>query len=176
MWPNYLHPSMNIREMECSDIESVRKLNEESLPENYPSEFYQFYLAFNPLLCYVAEKENIIIGYVLSKLESSKNGVFVHITSICVAKKYRNLGVGGSLMLMVIGHIHKKTQELKEKTKDYRISLYVRASNEKAIRFYENKFGFQKAFVIKGYYRDGEDAYEMALSSKEPILHKHSSV
>lgn len=152
--------------MDFSDIEEVKKLNEDSLPENYPVEFYQFYLAFNPSLCYIAEKDNSIIGYVLSKMELDKECVFVHVTSICVAKEFRNLGIGRCLMQAVVDCLVKKLYELEGKFRAYKVSLYVRVSNEEAIRFYESGFGFKKLSVLNDYYSDGENAYEMVLNQE----------
>ena len=51
------------------------------------------------------------------------------------------------------GVITRKTDE---------IYLEVRVSNESAVRMYE-RLGFQIKSRLRAYYRDGEDAYLMAL-------------
>jgi ribosomal-protein-alanine N-acetyltransferase len=51
------------------------------------------------------------------------------------------------------GVIARKTDE---------IYLEVRVSNESAVRMYE-RLGFQIKSRLRAYYRDGEDAYLMAL-------------
>jgi ribosomal-protein-alanine N-acetyltransferase len=52
------------------------------------------------------------------------------------------------------GVISRKTDE---------IYLEVRVSNETAVRMYEKSLGFQIKSRLRAYYRDGEDAYLMAL-------------
>jgi ribosomal-protein-alanine N-acetyltransferase len=52
------------------------------------------------------------------------------------------------------GVISRKTDE---------IYLEVRVSNETAVRMYEKRLGFQIKSRLRAYYRDGEDAYLMAL-------------
>jgi len=41
-----------------------------------------------------------------------------------------------------------------------RLKLTVRVGNWKAIRFYE-KYGFEKAGIVPGYYEDGADGWAM---------------
>jgi [ribosomal protein S18]-alanine N-acetyltransferase len=42
------------------------------------------------------------------------------------------------------------------------VTLEVRRSNFAALEFY-NKLGFRPVTIMKGYYNDGEDAYQMQL-------------
>ncbi|KAL0265597.1 UNVERIFIED_CONTAM: hypothetical protein PYX00_011310 [Menopon gallinae] len=154
---------MKVRKMELLDIEPVKKVNEENLPENYTYDFYRYYLLFYPGMCYVAEDDTGVAGYVLSKLSSVDGVVTVHITSICVSREHRKRGVGTALMQSVISCIRDRYSEDASMPETCRLSLYVRVSNEDAIRFYENKFGFRKQYMQENYYGDGESAYEMAL-------------
>ena len=73
--------------------------------------------------------------------------------SIAVRPGYRRLGVGSALMSETV-------RVMKEIYGVESIFLEVRVSNIQAIRLYE-KFGFVKVRRIKGYYRDGEDAFVM---------------
>lgn len=154
--------------MEISDIEPVKKVNEENLPENYTYDFYCYYLLFYPGLCYVAEKNAKIVGYVLSKMCSIEEATTVHITSICVSKEFRNRGIGTALMQSVINCVRERYKEDDDMPETCKLSLYVRVSNNEAIDFYENKFGFRKLYMKENYYGDGESAYEMGL-----FLHRH---
>jgi ribosomal-protein-alanine N-acetyltransferase len=77
-----------------------------------------------------------------------------HVVSVAVLQQHRSQGIGNALMLEGInGVIARKTDE---------IYLEVRVSNETAVRIYE-RLGFQIKSRLRAYYRDGEDAYLMAL-------------
>jgi ribosomal-protein-alanine N-acetyltransferase len=77
-----------------------------------------------------------------------------HVVSVAVLNEHRNQGLGKALMLEGInGVIARKTDE---------IYLEVRVSNVSAVRMYE-RLGFQIKSRLRAYYRDGEDAYLMAL-------------
>ena len=75
-----------------------------------------------------------------------------HIVSVAVSREYRKAGIGTEL----IKHSMKGMAEYGAKE----FFLEVRRTNEAAIKAYE-KLGFDVKRVLKGYYRDGEDAYLM---------------
>lgn len=78
---------INIRHATCLDIPGIRHCNEKTLPENYPTMFYEHSLRKWPRLSMVAEAlpdENVhdsnnpnktspIIGYVLGRMEDNNN-------------------------------------------------------------------------------------------------------
>jgi ribosomal-protein-alanine N-acetyltransferase len=77
-----------------------------------------------------------------------------HVVSVAVLDEHRNKGVGKALMLEGInGVMYRKADE---------IYLEVRVSNTGAIKMYE-KLNFEIKSRLRSYYRDGEDAYLMAL-------------
>ena len=74
--------------------------------------------------------------------------------SVAVLDDHRGKGLGKALMLEGInGVLQRKADE---------IYLEVRASNTGAIKMYE-KLRFDTKSRLRSYYRDGEDAYLMAL-------------
>jgi ribosomal-protein-alanine N-acetyltransferase len=77
-----------------------------------------------------------------------------HVVSVAVLPEHRGKGIGRSLMLEAInGLAFRKSDE---------IYLEVRVSNDLAVRMYQS-LGFLIKSRLRSYYRDGEDAYLMAL-------------
>lgn len=78
-----------------------------------------------------------------------------HLVSIAVFNAYRRQGIGETLLL-------KGMQSMKEDYGAPEFILEVRVSNSNAIAMYE-KHDFQIIKKLDRYYRDGENAYIMAL-------------
>ncbi|MGB7000552.1 MAG: ribosomal protein S18-alanine N-acetyltransferase [Halobacteriota archaeon] len=72
-----------------------------------------------------------------------------HISGLAVDKEYRMKGIGKRLLKIVDREFHASGFD--------KVTLEVRKSNWGAIRFYK-KQGYKRAYFIKGYYADGEDA------------------
>lgn len=146
---------------EEKDIQSVIKINMNSLPEHYSDYFFQSILRELPEAFIVAEISNEVVGYVMCKIEYGFSNFrklgFVkkgHVVSIAVKETDRGKGVGKVLMEEAInGIVSRKSDE---------IYLEVRTSNNGAIKMYE-KLNFQIKTKLRSYYRDGEDAFLMAL-------------
>jgi ribosomal-protein-alanine N-acetyltransferase len=132
-----------------------------TLPEHYSDYFFQSLLRELPEAFIVAEFDDKVIGYIMCKIEFGFSNFrklgFVkkgHVVSVAVLDQHRGKGVGKALMLEGInGVASRKSDE---------IYLEVRVSNTQAIRMYQN-LGFQIKSRLRSYYRDGEDAYLMAL-------------
>jgi ribosomal-protein-alanine N-acetyltransferase len=150
-----------IRRCEEKDLTSVISININTLPEHYSDYFFESILRELPEAFVVAEVNDNIIGYIMCKIEFGFSNFrklgFVkkgHVVSVAVLDQHRGKGVGRALMLEgVNGVVSRKSDE---------IYLEVRISNEPAIKMYE-KLGFQIKSRLRTYYRDGEDAYLMAL-------------
>lgn len=153
--------SYEIEEIKMEYLPKVIEINEKVLPENYPFYFYELLYKNYPKSFLIAKIEEKIVGYVMCRVEHSfRMGVFLphfskigHVVSIGILPEYRRLGIGTSLM-------EKAMDALKTHYFCDYIYLEVRVSNIPAIKFYE-KLGFKINRVIKGYYKDGEDAYVM---------------
>jgi ribosomal-protein-alanine N-acetyltransferase len=132
-----------------------------ALPEHYSDYFFESILRELPEAFIVAELNDRIVGYIMCKIEFGFSNYrklgFVkkgHVVSVAVLEQDRGKGIGKALMLEGIsGVMSRKSDE---------IYLEVRVSNESAIKMYE-KLGFQIKSKLRTYYRDGEDAYLMAL-------------
>ncbi len=142
-------------------LNSVIQINLNSLPEHYTEYFFESILKELPEAFIVAEYEGKIIGYVMCKIEFGFSNFrklgFVkkgHVVSIAILDEHRRKNVGTILMEEAInGLVSRRNEE---------IYLEVRISNSPAIKMYE-KLNFNVKSRLKSYYRDGEDAYLMAL-------------
>jgi len=151
----------NIRRAESSDLISVMEINLKTLPEHYSDYFYESLLAEIPEAFIVAEIGGKHVGYIMCKTEygfsNFKKLGFVkkgHMVSIAVLDEYRKKGIGKALVEESVNGV-----KLKKCDEFY---LEVRSSNNDAVRLYE-KLGFVIRQKLDAYYRDGEDAYLMAI-------------
>ncbi len=165
-----------VRRAREEDIPAVMLVNLKSLPENYWHGFFKYILDNWPEAFLVAEVEDRIVGYAMSRVEETGDPVLLglideegrpltvswgeprrvgHLVSIAVLREYRGRGIGSALLAETI-------RVMREHYRVASIYLEVRVSNEPAIRLYR-KFGFRVGRRIPYYYRDGEDAYVMVL-------------
>lgn len=143
------------------NLPSVIDINLNSLPEHYTEYFFESILKELPEAFIVAEFDAKIVGYAMCKIEFGFSNFrklgFVkkgHVVSIAILEEHRGKKVGTILMEEAMnGLISRRTEE---------VYLEVRVSNSAAIKMYE-KLNFKVKSRLKSYYRDGEDAYLMAL-------------
>jgi len=150
--------SFSVREFKSDDIRHVVYINKETLPENYPDQFFLGLHYHAPKAFLVAEIDDKVVGYIMCRIERGissfgrmpvKKG---HIVSVAVLPAYRKMGIGTSL-------ISQATEAMAEYGSS-EFFLEVRKGNEQAVSIYET-LGFSVRRVLRGYYRDGEDAYLM---------------
>ena len=149
------------RRADPSDLIPVMEINLKTLPEHYSDYFYESLLAEVPEAFIVAEIGGRHVGYIMCKTEygfsNFKKLGFVkkgHVVSIAVLEEFRKKGIGKALVEESI-----KGVKIKKCDEFY---LEVRCSNTEAVRLYE-KLGFVIKQQLNAYYRDGEDAYLMAI-------------
>ncbi len=151
----------SIRRAVTSDLISIMEINLKTLPEHYSDYFYESLLAELPEAFIVAEVGEKRVGYIMCKTEfgfsNFKKLGFVkkgHVVSIAVIEEYRRKGIGSVL-------VEESVNGIKLRNCD-EFYLEVRCSNGEAVRLYE-KLGFVIKQQLNTYYRDGEDAYLMAI-------------
>jgi len=132
-----------------------------TLPEHYSDYFYESLLQEIPEAFIVAEIGGKHVGYIMCKTEygfsNFKKLGFVkkgHMVSVAVLDDNRKKGIGRIL-------VEESIKGIKSKKCD-EFHLEVRCSNNEAVRLYE-KLGFVIRQQLNAYYRDGEDAYLMAI-------------
>ena len=118
--------------------------------------YYFYHLLSWPQLLYVAEDyDGKIVGYVLAKMEEDeKQPKHGHITSLSVLRTHRKRGIATALM-------RRSQREMEDVFSAEFVSLHVRKSNRAAFHLYKETLQYEINDVEKGYYADGEDAYDM---------------
>ena len=151
-----------IRRCDPTDIIPVMEINLKTLPEHYSDYFYESLLDELPEAFLVAEISGKLVGYIMCKMEygfsNFKKLGFVkkgHVVSVAVIDEHRGKGFGSELVNESLKGV--KMRQCGE------MYLEVRCSNNDAVRLYE-KLGFSINQRLKTYYRDGEDAYLMAIN------------
>ena len=93
-----------IRQFERDDLKSVVAINQSSLPENYPDQFFIGLHYHAPKAFLVAVEDGMVIGYIMCRIERGissfgrkpvKKG---HIVSVAVFTEHRRKGIGTELI------------------------------------------------------------------------------
>ncbi|KAF7456171.1 N-alpha-acetyltransferase 20 [Cryptosporidium felis] len=144
--------TFSYRQMRLSDIFRINGVNLDSFTETYNINYYGDYLATWPELCFVCEApDQSIVGYLISKVEGEGQQWHGHVTALSVSQQYRSQGIATMLM--------KFLEEISTKLNCNFIDLFVRPSNEKAVKFYK-QLGYFVYQTIPAYYTD-EDGFDM---------------
>ncbi len=99
----------------------------------------------------MVENQNGIRAFLLGVMTSS---VHSRVLMLTVAPELRRKGIGTMLMERYLEESRRKGARV--------ITLEVRKGNYAAMEFYR-RFNLEPVDVIRGYYNDGEDAYQMQL-------------
>ncbi len=158
-----------IRPMQSGDIPMVAALERRIFLDPWPFSAYVQELHFNASARYFvlelvnlklvrrwwpwkSPQSSLIIGYVGMRWE----GDVAHISTLAVREDWRGLGLGDLLLLSVMEEALNYGARV--------VRLEVRASNIVAQSLYK-KYGFEIKARLSHYYRNGEDAYMMHVSS-----------
>lgn len=140
----------NIRKAKISDLEAIKKIEDESFINPFTKEDLLYEISQNPVSNFlVLEKDGLVVGFIDYWVTFDS----ATIDQIAVKKSERNQGFAKILL-------EKSINDLKELGEVSFFTLEVRTSNEPAINLYKS-FGFQKVTIKEKYYDDGEDAVYM---------------
>ncbi|HEY4699925.1 MAG TPA: N-acetyltransferase [Nitrososphaerales archaeon] len=150
-----------IRQCAEDDIQNVVSINMVSLPEHYSDYFFEDLLRSSPESFLVAETNNLIVGYIMCRIEHgfsnfkrfnlSKKG---HIVSVAILEPHRGKGLGEQMVKSA-----RDALKIKGCSEAF---LEVRVSNVGAVKLYQ-RLGFRIITTMEGYYRDNEPAHLMSL-------------
>ncbi|MDI6902698.1 MAG: ribosomal protein S18-alanine N-acetyltransferase [Methanocellales archaeon] len=137
-----------IRKFMPRDFQQILSIEEESFREHDPFLYMKLYETSSDGFL-VAEKDGIVMGFVVGMLISESEG---RIFSIAVSKKHRRSGVATLLVKELLDAFRRNGVTS--------VRLEVRKSNLIAQKLYQ-KLGFEMVGVAPKYYSDGESALIM---------------
>jgi ribosomal protein S18 acetylase RimI-like enzyme len=100
-----------------------------------------------------SEKENGGSNTANSNGDGENNQKRIYIMTLGVLAAYRGRTIGAQLIQSILDHFEDNkdsSPELKDVTE---IALHVQISNDDALKFYKEKFGFEKGEMVENYYR-----------------------
>ena len=148
---------INVEIASDKDYQAIENIGRKSLPIYYSKmDLFMLSLSMHTILKIV--NNDTIVGYLVhNTLKDEKK---IHIMSIGILEEFQRKNLGTKLI------------EYLKKSTEYKISLYVQISNDKAINFYK-KNNFQINKKMMNYYDNLEvkDAYYMIY---EPEINKNN--
>ncbi|MGI0129188.1 MAG: GNAT family N-acetyltransferase [Thermoplasmata archaeon] len=144
-------PTVSLRGFRPTDVPFVASIVADALREHYDPSLYQSLSTEWPDGFLIgADPEDVPIGFLLGVSQVEREA---RILMFAVDRNHRTLGVGTLLMTAFLD---------RSRTRGYRrMTLEVRVSNATAIRFY-TRFQFSVIDLLRSYYSDGENGYQMA--------------
>lgn len=135
----------------------LRKINTASFPIQYNEGFYQDVLKRNnEELNKFAYCNEFIVGALCARVEETKPGSGkqrLYIMTLAVLAAYRGRGIGSELLQSVLDYCERQRTAGSGEAPITEIALHVQISNDDAIRFYTEKFGFIQGEMVENYYR-----------------------
>jgi ribosomal-protein-alanine N-acetyltransferase len=143
--------STSLRGFRVSDVPYIVPIVADALREHYDPALYPSLSATWPDGFLVAtDPSDVPIGFLLGVHQVEGEG---RVLMFAVDREHRGRGLGTVLMNAFLAEC--RTKHLR------RITLEVRVSNATAIRFY-TRYRFSVVDMLRGYYSDGENGYQMA--------------
>ncbi len=140
-----------LRNFHPADIPRIAQITAEALNEHYdPSLYLSLSREWPDGYLVAVDRDGVVQGFLLGVNQVPLEG---RVLMFAVEAAWRKRGVGNALMSAYFNRCRVKGLR--------RVTLEVRVGNANAIRFY-NRFGFTVADLLRAYYSDGENGYQMA--------------
>lgn len=138
-----------IRKFTISDVDQVSQIAKISLKESYDEELYIAIHNYWPEGFLVASLDSYILGFISGLLVSKDTA---RILMLAVRPSHREKGIGSNLLQSFIESSAQRGMK--------KITLEVRISSNKAIKFYRER-GFHPIGIIEDFYSNGESGIKM---------------
>lgn len=144
-------PRAHLRPFRAADLSTVASIVAEALHEHYdPSLYFSLSQAWSDGFLIAADALDRPIGFLLGVGQVPGEA---RVLMFAISSGQRHLGLGTLLMDAFFDRCRARGL--------HRVTLEVRVGNVNAIRFY-TRFRFSVTDLLRGYYSDGEDGYQMA--------------
>ncbi|HEV2165801.1 MAG TPA: GNAT family N-acetyltransferase [Thermoplasmata archaeon] len=143
--------AVTLRLFQGRDVTPIARIVAESLHEHYdPSLYFSLSQPWPDGFLVAVDPADRPVGFLLGVGQVPGEA---RILMFAVDRAHRTRGVGTRLMEAFLERCRAKLLR--------RATLEVRVGNATAIRFY-TRFGFSVTDLLRGYYSDGENGYQMA--------------
>jgi ribosomal-protein-alanine N-acetyltransferase len=144
-------PPYTIRGFRTRDIPAIAEIVAEALNEHYdPSLYPSLSQQWPDGFLVTADEYDRPAGFLLGVSQVAGEA---RVLMFAVDRRHRSHGVGSRLMDAFLERSRLRGL--------HRVTLEVRVSNATAIRFY-TRYQFSVTDLLRGYYSDGENGYQMA--------------
>ncbi|HZY70050.1 MAG TPA: GNAT family N-acetyltransferase [Thermoplasmata archaeon] len=144
-------PPYSLRGFRTSDVPAISEIVADALHEHYDSSLYLSLSEQWPDGFLVAvDVANRPVGFLLGVSQIAGEA---RVLMFAVDRRHRSGGVGSRLMDTFLERCRVRGL--------HRVTLEVRVSNATAIRFY-SRYQFSVTDLLRGYYSDGENGYQMS--------------
>jgi len=139
-----------LRPYNSEDVEALYQLDQECYPPGiaYSRREMKWYLRLPGADCLVAEQDGALAGFIVTEREDDLG----HIITLDVAESQRRRGVGTALLAAAEARMMEAGVR--------RVSLETATDNSPAVAFWK-KHGYRTVTILKNYYMEKLDAYEM---------------
>ncbi|HUK37851.1 MAG TPA: ribosomal protein S18-alanine N-acetyltransferase [Methanomicrobiales archaeon] len=142
----------HVRRARPADLPEIMAIERECFVEPWEEELFVQTLEWTPFSFFVAMADGKVQGFVVGCMENTGSASYGHISNLGVTAAYRRRGLGRLLVARL------ERQFIVEGAEG--ALLEVRVSNTEAQGFY-CRLGYRDAFLLSGYYSNGEDALVM---------------
>jgi ribosomal-protein-alanine N-acetyltransferase len=144
--------SRQIRRARPTDIPEIMAIERECFVEPWDEEVFVQTMEWTPFHFFVTLAGGRLRGFIVGCMETTGPATYGHISNLGVTGEYRGRGLGRILVSRL------EQQFIVDGAEG--VLLEVRVSNTGAQEFYR-RLGYQEAFLLSGYYSNGEDALVM---------------
>ncbi len=139
-----------LRPHKPEDFEALYQLDQQCYPPEiaYSRRMMKWYLRQPGADCLVAERDGGIVGFIIT----AREGDLGHVITLDVAETQRRRGLGSALL--VAGEARMAEAGV------WQVWLETATDNSTAVAFW-GKHGYRTEALLKNYYADKIDAYEM---------------
>lgn len=149
---------LTIRRAELADLTAIHRIDHLCFPAllAYDMDMFIYCLRDHLSEAWVADSADGVIGFAIFQMESRRHSHFI---TLDVLPEHRGKRIGSMLM----DHAHDRARARGASV----MVLQVAVVNQVAMDFYERR-GYVKTRLIKRYYEDKTDAWEMKLDLGKP--------